>query len=319
MRCAARRRSAVSTARLWPPQVVALDHVPELVAHVEAAVGQARDRAGQPARRRRDRASRPRRLRLVSSSAARHVDDAEQAAAFEVGAHDGADGGAAAGLVFVAEAAMATGNCVRADAGDLDAELSRRTAQCAESGAAPATHAAPRGWGRWIRGIEANSGVQGSGLERRIVGTRSPTAALGVARDNRARPELARAAASPHSHAHALLQRLARIAPYFAPAAWALRWPSSRWSLPLPPSRCCPALMKMLLDKGFGAAGGFALVDGAGGHHRLVCAARPAGLPGPVRTGLDRQPRRAVAARGDVRAPARWPHRRCSRSTARAG
>ncbi len=48
----------------------------------------------------------------------------------------------------------------------------------------------------------------------------------------------------------------------------------------------------------------FPAVDGAGGHHRPVPAARRGSVHGPVRAGLVRQPRRAGAARRDVRAPA---------------
>ena len=56
-RCAARRRSP-GTAALWPAELAALDHVPEPEAHVEAPVGEARDRARQQGIGARARASR---------------------------------------------------------------------------------------------------------------------------------------------------------------------------------------------------------------------------------------------------------------------
>jgi hypothetical protein len=71
-------------------EVVALDHVPQLVAHVEAAVGQARGRAGH---QRIGAAAAP--LGVVGArglvEVARRIDDAKDARALEVGAHDARD------------------------------------------------------------------------------------------------------------------------------------------------------------------------------------------------------------------------------------
>ena len=104
-------------------ELAALDDVPELEADVVAAVGEARHRAAHervggaraPLRHLRARA-------LVEAGRLR-VDDAEGAAALEVGADDGRD--RLRGLVLVAEADDRDRQLGRADAGDLDPELRR--------------------------------------------------------------------------------------------------------------------------------------------------------------------------------------------------
>ena len=101
-------------------QFFALDQVPQLEAHVVAAVGQARHRAhGQ----RVGAAAAPfgHGDAAVLVEAAAGIDDAEQAAALQVGAHDGSHRHRRIGLV--AEGGDGHRDLVAADAGDLDAEL----------------------------------------------------------------------------------------------------------------------------------------------------------------------------------------------------
>jgi hypothetical protein len=100
--------------------LAALDHVPQLVADVEAAVGQPVSRAGDQCV---GAAAAPvgelRGAGLVERAAG--IDDAEQPAALEVGAHDRRQRLAAA--VLVAEAGDRHRQLRRTDAGDLDPEL----------------------------------------------------------------------------------------------------------------------------------------------------------------------------------------------------
>jgi hypothetical protein len=105
-------------------ELAALDDIPELEADVVATVGEARHRAADE---RVGRARAPlRHLRaggLVEAGRLR-VDDAEGAAALEVGANDRRD--RLRDLVFVAKADHRDRQLGRADAGDLDPELGRR-------------------------------------------------------------------------------------------------------------------------------------------------------------------------------------------------
>ena len=103
-------------------QLLVAHRVPEPEAHVEAAVGQARHRTADHGI---GAAAAPLREVDIAAFVQRLVgrQGAEQAAAFEVGAHDG--GQAHAAGRFAAEVAHHHRHLGGADAGDLDPELGR--------------------------------------------------------------------------------------------------------------------------------------------------------------------------------------------------
>jgi hypothetical protein len=107
-------------------EVGALDHVPQLVAHVQTAVGQARDRAAD---QRVGAAAAPlghRRLRRLLDHA-RRVEQAEQTAALEVGAHDLAGHAERRRRrLLAAKTRHRDRDLGRPDAADLDPELRPR-------------------------------------------------------------------------------------------------------------------------------------------------------------------------------------------------
>ncbi|EWS54447.1 hypothetical protein X551_02739 [Methylibium sp. T29] len=108
-------------------EVTALHHVPQTVAHIETAIGQARHRAAD---QRIGAAAAPvahRRLGTFVEHHAGGVEIAEHPAALEIRPHDGAH--RLRRLLLVAELHDGDRQLRGADAGDLDAELGQRGRQ----------------------------------------------------------------------------------------------------------------------------------------------------------------------------------------------
>ncbi len=316
-RCAARRRSAGGDGHALAAEVLALDHVPQLEAHVQAAVGQAA--STEPADQRIGAAAAPLghapgcEVSSITCSAA--IERCGTAAALEVGAHD-----------VLPTPSDRRRPCLRRGSWQSPpATASRRhrvisTRNCAAAGQAPRLAAMPKhSWrpvaarvkssvscsrgaiGASIRGSRCVAGIVGTAADRKPFATAAAIMQPAVSQAPNAVRRGRRHCPCP-SHPCCNASRASR--PTSARRVRASSPHSSLPSSPRPPSRWCPQLLKRLLDDGFGPARSFPLWHGAGGHHRPVRAARPGSLRGPVLAGLVGQPRRVDAARGDVRSPA---------------
>ncbi len=125
-----------------PGQVLALDGVPQPEAHVVAAIGQLGGRAGEQGIGALGAPVGERRARGFVDGGGAGVDTAEQAAALEIGLHDGRQRLRAAAVV--AEGRDGDGDLRGAHAVDFDAELRARHAG-REDGRSGAEHRASRG------------------------------------------------------------------------------------------------------------------------------------------------------------------------------